>query len=773
MDSLANKPTRRTLENALKTLPKELDLTYDEAMKRIEDQNEDDKELAWKILSWIVLTSRPLRKAELQHALAVEVGDSIFDNLNIPDDELLTAVCAGLVAIDVLDGTVRPIHYTTQEYFERVLRARFSGLQSQITGTCLTYLSFEPFAHRDQTFVAEVKKEYPFYLYAAENWYYDLKRSEKVRTECIDELKVFLRSPACLLLVIEYLRWDRFSRSHNTDFVNGWTRLHVAASLGIDDMVQESIQQSSSIIDEVDTNGRTGLHIAISYNRPSAAVILLGSGAGINAQSYQGRTPLHDALHTGNLDLSKLLIDRGAQVEIKDSNGATALHFAAWGGDVDAIRLILAKIPDANATTHENHTPLWYAVLGCHGAAVELLLSCGADMNIAERDDRLCPSSARAGRTPLHKSAQLGNMAVVNTFLARQPDLHPKDGDGYTPLDYAVLEEHCLVAEVLIKHGAVPTPEMLYKAVQAGSTEMARLISGCLNRTRYLGQNPLIPAIKRTDEELLNIILAMDTAAEHVNRGDSYGKTPLHWAAGRGFVVGVKQLLAAGADPSQQDNYLQTPLHMATEWNHVESAEILLRAGADANTPDLGGDTPLYRAVAMNSASVLRLLLSDTDTRISRSHLRPDEGGTLLHIAACECAADSLEVLLTDEQFLEIIDECNGQSETALLCAAERGHVDAVSLLVAHGADTNIKNADGHAALHIAAFQGHAAMIAALLDGSSTDIDVRDDEDRSALMLAVTSGHTAVTELLLQRGADANNQQLLHFAANGLSDVHP
>ncbi|KAI9775380.1 MAG: hypothetical protein M1839_001235 [Geoglossum umbratile] len=46
MDTLATKATPKDVRKALETLPKELDGTYREAMKRIENQNIDDKHLA-------------------------------------------------------------------------------------------------------------------------------------------------------------------------------------------------------------------------------------------------------------------------------------------------------------------------------------------------------------------------------------------------------------------------------------------------------------------------------------------------------------------------------------------------------------------------------------------------------------------------------------------------------------------------------------------------------------------------------------------------------
>jgi len=88
------------VRKALEILPKEMDGTYDEAMDRIERQNEDDKELAKQVFSWITHACRPLSVKELQHALAVMPGMTNVDPDAIIDEEILTAVCAGLVVID-------------------------------------------------------------------------------------------------------------------------------------------------------------------------------------------------------------------------------------------------------------------------------------------------------------------------------------------------------------------------------------------------------------------------------------------------------------------------------------------------------------------------------------------------------------------------------------------------------------------------------------------------------------------------------------------------
>lgn len=95
------------VREALKTLPKGLDDSYDEAMERIGRQDEDRKQLAMQVFMWITYASRPLHVKELQHALAVELNTTSLDPEAIFDDEILTSVCAGLVVIDEVQHIVR------------------------------------------------------------------------------------------------------------------------------------------------------------------------------------------------------------------------------------------------------------------------------------------------------------------------------------------------------------------------------------------------------------------------------------------------------------------------------------------------------------------------------------------------------------------------------------------------------------------------------------------------------------------------------------------
>ena len=146
MDSLAKKYNRREIRKDFGQFAKGTGryLLWSHAENR--SQDEEDVKLAKQVLSWISFAFRPLTIIGVQHALALELGDRDFDEDARPDRHVLVSVCAGLVTIDQKSKVTRLVHYTTQEYFERICMAKFPDGQANISMTCLTYISFDVFA---------------------------------------------------------------------------------------------------------------------------------------------------------------------------------------------------------------------------------------------------------------------------------------------------------------------------------------------------------------------------------------------------------------------------------------------------------------------------------------------------------------------------------------------------------------------------------------------------------------------------------------------------
>ncbi|KAI4940642.1 hypothetical protein J4E91_011293 [Alternaria rosae] len=148
IDSLSDNTTAKEVKSTLTTLSKgaaALDDAYSEALERIEGQRTSHSKLAKSVLTWITFAKRPLTTAELCCALAVEPGEAELDPENKPDVDDIVSVCAGLVVVDQESAIIRLVHYTTQEYFERVSSKLNPDRQLEIAETCLTYLSFSVF----------------------------------------------------------------------------------------------------------------------------------------------------------------------------------------------------------------------------------------------------------------------------------------------------------------------------------------------------------------------------------------------------------------------------------------------------------------------------------------------------------------------------------------------------------------------------------------------------------------------------------------------------
>ena len=102
------------MKDALISLPEGLNEIYGETFQRIHAQSLDEASLASKALHWVFNAFRPLSVSELQHALAVEIGDRTLDEDNIPDVALLLSVCNGLLVHE--GDSLNLVHYTLQEY---------------------------------------------------------------------------------------------------------------------------------------------------------------------------------------------------------------------------------------------------------------------------------------------------------------------------------------------------------------------------------------------------------------------------------------------------------------------------------------------------------------------------------------------------------------------------------------------------------------------------------------------------------------------------------
>jgi len=153
---------------------------------------------------------------------------------------------------------------------------------------------------------------------------------------------------------------------------------------------------------------------------------------------------------------------------------------------------------------------------------------------------------------------------------------------------------------------------------------------------------------------------------------------------------------------------------------------------------------------------------------------RPRPDGTALYYAVL-CGLSGPAKYLISTHGEDVNAKC-GNHGTPLHAASNKGHLDAVSLLLDHGAEVNATNQHGRTPLCEAYAGGHLQVMQLLLEHGAAP-DVRYDDREFLTHDASYSGQAEVIRLLLQHHADVNATSCdsytpLHWASlNGHADV--
>lgn len=98
------------------------------------------------------------------------------------------------------------------------------------------------------------------------------------------------------------------------------------------------------------------------------------------------------------------------------------------------------------------------------------------------------------------------------------------------------------------------------------------------------------------------------------------------------------------------------------------------------------------------------------------------------------------------------IDATDGDGETALMIASEKGESDVVRRLIQHGANVNRKDEDLKTPLMYAADEGRTDVVKELLSAGA-DVNARDEDGKTALKIAEDEKHLDTAAVLRAAGA--------------------
>ena len=366
IESLAQKQTRKSLRAALRALPKGLDETYKEAMRRIHNQSEDDVLLAERVIYWLSYALQPLTMLKLQHAIAaqdVEKEDRFIDSDSLPTDDIMIAVCCGLVIIDTESQIIRLVHYTTQDYFERARGQLFPTAPVELAKACLTYLTLENFSSGSCRTDADMKERLesmPFLNYAAKFWG---SHARMARVEsCWDDIISLIDDDNAVQISIQVFQVAGYSYSGwSQGYARSVTKLIYVASVDLPEVLEHVLREAPDL-ENSDSEGQTALMEASRLGRIENVRLLLEAGASVDTEDALGRNALSYTADSASHEVLNLLLEAGASTLHQESDGWTALMSATHWRRRSSVTKLIHNGADVNAVSRGGNSALTFAV---------------------------------------------------------------------------------------------------------------------------------------------------------------------------------------------------------------------------------------------------------------------------------------------------------------------------------------------------------------------------------------------------------------------------
>ncbi|KAF8207492.1 ankyrin repeat-containing domain protein [Mycena galopus ATCC 62051] len=716
IDSLMTKQNVAAVQNGLANLSSGLDDAYAGIVNRINQQSEDDRQLAWRTLSWVFNAKTPLRPSELREALSVEPEASVLDPDRQTDMDIISSVCAGLVVVNEADDRVRLIHYSTHTYLHSVQNTIFPHAQKEITLSCMTYMRLIFHKFPTQLLIARQPHVFtvnPFLHYAVD--YCLVHARGKAETEIQDKILEFLENCSFWRILWNWKRWrDQLAPD----------RLCIAIAFRL-----EAI--SSHILR---THGPgSSLQEAASYGDTVAIRFLLKNvknegGAFVNAEGGKYGSALGAAVWNGHKLAVKLLIGHGANVNAGVGEYRNALHAAVWKGHDLVVQLLLQHGANIKANFAEYGALLKGALVQKNALTLTLLLDYGAgiDVKVAGELHKVLWSRRRATdshaegwelNSALQAASWMGHEGLVRLFLEHGADINAKGGLDASALQAASRQGNEVVVKLLLEHGAkVNAQGGLYGgALQAASSEGHAAV--------------------------VKLLLAYGA---HINPGDTRNVGALQSAARRGHICIVKLLLEHGADVNTGLMY-SSALWEATTQGYGVIVKLLLEHQANINANNWLCGSTLQLGSRHGNEDIVKLLL----TCGADVNMQGGQWGSALQEASGHGHKVLVKILLKHGA------DVNAQSRrcgSALQAASRQGHAGIVKLLLEHGADVDANGSMNGSPLQLASRQGHEVVVKLLLEYGA-DVNAKGSVHGSPLHLAARDGHEAVIKLLLTHGA--------------------
>jgi len=383
----------------------------------------------------------------------------------------------------------------------------------------------------------------------------------------------------------------------------------------------------------------------------------------------------------------------------------------------------------------------------------------------AEAEDLICDKYRNDDKfTCLHAAAAVGDFDAVVSYKGKSKKraINAVDGDGKTPLNYAVKYGHEGIVDILLQKGAksVEGSNVVTEAVDSkrwtmalsllahGMRPTAETARSAIQKNHYsvLAQCVASQAfnIDWQDPETGNTLLMESVQKPSYDQGMAYqllqngargdiankkGYLPIHLAVACGMLNTVKLLLA------QNTNYAIAPIKKDTERGAIQFCPLTLYCVGPKPVDAIADE--LYQAGAtVEGLNLAEVLINVED----------DEDAHQVFDKLCELGVST--------------ETPTKLGQTPLMIALSRNFEDIASRLIDEQDSPKEKDNDGFTLLHFAAAGGaRASMLKTIIDKYNISVDVVDDYGATPLDEARFNGQDDTIAALLELGADANKKR--------------
>ncbi|KAH0539791.1 hypothetical protein KQX54_008056 [Cotesia glomerata] len=399
---------------------------------------------------------------------------------------------------------------------------------------------------------------------------------------------------------------------------------------------------------------------------------------------------------------------------------------------------------------------------------VQLVLSKGPHVNFKNTH----------GKTPLHVAVELGYEKIVELLISKGAYVNTSAKDGSTPIQAAISSFRSKIFCMLVRNGAKTNvtlnngQTLFYTAVKSGLSSIVDCLLKNSSVNKKANNNCLRFAILSTNEKIEQLLLEHDFELDLESINDS---KLFHTIITKGHVKLVSDLLMMGANINsltfRKINSGFTLLHTACYYQKFEIVELLILHGIELNVKDNKRKMAIFYAVRNLDVEIIRLLL------INEAYIKDDPD--LLNIAANKQHIEIVSLLLNYGADINGHDELG---RTALHSAVINqspqsikdtppfnSELSVVSILLKRGADVNTRLQTGETALHMAVQNNNEITVKALLEYDAK-VNVSNSKGTTPLHLAAQVKNLTIFNSLLSRNTDVRATDVhgvtaLHFAA--------